>query len=139
MPVDVLLQRLEGVRRTGADRWIAQCPSHQDRRPSLSIREVSDGRVLCHCFSGCSVEEVLSAVGLELSDLFPEGGLADRLPRERRPFNTADVLKCVAFEAEITSVAADNLANGITLTDTDRARLRCAAVRLREAGELTHD
>ena len=38
-----LLDRLPGVRKTGPGRWIAPCPAHEDRRPSLSIRELEDG------------------------------------------------------------------------------------------------
>lgn len=78
-PAERLLERLEAVRETGPGRWLARCPSHEDGRPSLSIREGDDGRVLAHCFAGCPVEEIVSAVGLELSDLFP--------PREKLTSN----------------------------------------------------
>ena len=61
---DLLLSRLDGVRRTGSGRWIARCPAHDDRRPSLSVRELDDGRTLLHCFSGCSPDAVLDAIGL---------------------------------------------------------------------------
>ena len=136
MSVDALLSRLDGVRRTRSGCWIARCPAHDDRRPSLSLRELQDGRVLLHCFSGCSVQGVMAAVGLELIDLFPERAPGDRLPRERRPFDAASVLRCLISEAEIASLAADNLANGLALVDADRDRLRLAASRLRAAGEL---
>ena len=63
MSADTLLEHLAGVR--GKDgQWMARCPAHEDRRPSLAIREEPDGRVLLHCFAGCAVQEVLSAVGL---------------------------------------------------------------------------
>ena len=42
MIADKLVSQLEGVRSTGQDRWIARCPAHDDRSPSLSIREVDD-------------------------------------------------------------------------------------------------
>lgn len=67
-----LVARLDGVRETGTGRWIARCPAHEDKRPSLSIRELDDGRVLVHDFGGCEVGDVLAAVGLEFSDLYPE-------------------------------------------------------------------
>jgi hypothetical protein len=66
--VGVLLARLEGVRRTGANSWVARCPAHDDRDPSLSV-SVKDGRVLLHCFAGCSADAVLGAVGLTWKDL----------------------------------------------------------------------
>ena len=45
MSADVLLSILEGVKRTGPGRWMARCPAHGDKSPSLSIRELDDGRV----------------------------------------------------------------------------------------------
>jgi putative DNA primase/helicase len=65
---DVLLARLDGVRRTGTDSWVARCPAHDDRDPSLSVA-LRDGRLLIHCFAGCSPEAVLGAVGLTWRDL----------------------------------------------------------------------
>ena len=67
-----LLGRLDGVRQSGPGRWLARCPAHEDRRPSLSIRELDDGRLLLHDFGGCDTEAVLDALGLELQALFPE-------------------------------------------------------------------
>jgi hypothetical protein len=69
-PAERILERLDGVRPNGKARWIAQCPAHQDKTSSLSIREVEDGRVLLHCFGGCTTDAVLAAAGLELKDLF---------------------------------------------------------------------
>src|SRR5262249_51337398 len=42
-----------------------------DRVPSLSIKEGSDGRVLLHCHAGCSIDDILRALGLARRDLFP--------------------------------------------------------------------
>jgi 5S rRNA maturation endonuclease (ribonuclease M5) len=58
------------VRYLGQARAQAQCPAHDDRKPSLSITEQADGRVLVHCHAGCEIEDVLAAIGLEKSDLF---------------------------------------------------------------------
>lgn len=101
-----LLSGLEGVRRTGPGTCIARCPAHQDRRASLSLRELDDGRLLIHCFAECNTESVLAAVGLTFDALFPERALADHLPTERRPFPAMDVLPCVGFEALVVAVAA---------------------------------
>ena len=51
-PTERALDLLEDVRQTGLDQWMARCPSHEDKTPSLSIREGDDGRVLLHCFAG---------------------------------------------------------------------------------------
>lgn len=72
MTVEALVSRLEGMKRTGPGRWVAKCPAHEDKRPSLSIRELDDGRILAHCFAGCAVDDVLAAIGLDFEALFPE-------------------------------------------------------------------
>jgi hypothetical protein len=132
---DALLSRLEGVRRTGQGRWIARCPAHEDRRASLSIRELEDGRVLLHDFAGCAVHEVLAAAGLEMSALFPERETHHGKP-ERRPFAAADVLRAVAFESLIVSAAATAILAGEPLNSVDRDRLVVAASRLQAALDL---
>lgn len=138
MSVDQFLSRLENVKRTGPGRWIAGCSGHDDQRASLSVRELEDGRVLVHCFAGCSVQEVVAAVGLEMSDLFPERELQHGKP-ERRPIPAADILRCIAFEALIVSVAALDIAAGKSLPEVDLARLRVAAQRLQAAGSVFRD
>jgi hypothetical protein len=42
--------------------WTAHCLAHDDRNPSLSIREGYDGKVLVHCFAGCEQKAVLNAL-----------------------------------------------------------------------------
>lgn len=71
--LDGVIDRLRaadcGPKRTGAD-WTARCPAHDDRNPSLSVSEGTDGRVLLHCFAGCSTDAVCSALGMKTVDLF---------------------------------------------------------------------
>jgi hypothetical protein len=69
-PLDVVLSRLKGVRRSGKQ-WTALCPAHDDKRQSLSVAEGRDGRVLLHCHRGCPPERIVQMLGLKLSDLFP--------------------------------------------------------------------
>ncbi len=71
MAIDNILNRLDRVKETGRGKYLACCPAHEDRSPSLSIGE-DDGRVLLHCFAGCDPESVLDAIGLTFSDLYPE-------------------------------------------------------------------
>jgi hypothetical protein len=100
MSVEALLSRLEGVRKTHSG-WIARCPAHEDRSPSLSVRELPDGRVLVHCFAGCDVGAIVSAVGLELDALFPPRPSDDkRRPRERYPFSAVDALRLIDREVQ---------------------------------------
>lgn len=134
-PVHQLLDRLDAVRETGAGRWIARCPAHDDRHPSLSVRETADGTVLLKCWTGCGAADVVAAVGLELRDLFPPR-IDDRPPlRKHERWASVDVLRCLAHEVVIVLVAAEATGRGEALTDADRDRLAVAAGRLRAAVE----
>jgi archaellum biogenesis ATPase FlaH len=73
MTVDDFLSRLKNVRRCGSG-WEATCPAHEDGKPSLSIGEGRDGRILLKCFAGCSAKEVVEALNLPMSALFADGG-----------------------------------------------------------------
>lgn len=44
-----------------ADGWVDRCPAHDDRSPFLSVKETSDGKLLLHCFTGCSFDEIIKA------------------------------------------------------------------------------
>jgi hypothetical protein len=79
---DQLLRAVDGVamfpfERLGRDcvvrgaspKWTVQCPAHDDRDPSLSVREAPDGSVLLHCFAGCKTFDVLQALGLGWADI----------------------------------------------------------------------
>jgi hypothetical protein len=133
MTAAALLDRLEGVKRTGPAGWLARCPAHDDKHPSLSVRELDDGRVLVHDHAGCSAVEVLEAVGLDFAALYPTRPAEHRIHPERRPFPAIDVLRAVALEAMIVAVAASILGRGDSITDQDRARVSLAAERINSA------
>ena len=48
-----------GGRKMGAV-WMARCPTHDDREPSLSIRDADDGKVLVRCHAGCDQQRVIA-------------------------------------------------------------------------------
>jgi putative DNA primase/helicase len=54
------LAKALGGYRAGAG-WMARCPAHEDRKPSLSIRD-ADNKLLVHCHAGCAQERVISAL-----------------------------------------------------------------------------
>jgi DNA primase len=70
--IEQLLAVLKGVRQTGPGRYMARCPAHDDRSPSLSLRETDDGRILIHCYAGCGAAAVMESLGVSLHDLMPE-------------------------------------------------------------------
>ena len=60
------LERVTGYRPVkSGDGYKARCPCHADRNPSLSVK--MNGRLLLHCFAGCSYERIVAAL-----DLTPE-------------------------------------------------------------------
>ena len=130
--VDTLLSRLDKVKATGPNRWIACCPAHADKSPSLAIRELEDGRVILHCFAGCPTHDVLAAIGLEFSDLYPETDRCQTRP-ERRPFPAADILQCLAHEALVVGIAGHALRESQPLSDSDYERLNLAVQRIQAA------
>lgn len=71
--VDALDNHGSGVRHRGTAQASAQCPAHEDRDPSLSIRGIA-GQVLVYCHAGCDTADVVAALGLSMGDLFDEQG-----------------------------------------------------------------
>ncbi len=71
LPLETLLTRLTGVRKSLRG-WIACCPAHDDRKPSLSIGLGQEGHILLTCFAGCTLERIVEAVGLSMADLFAD-------------------------------------------------------------------
>ena len=117
-----LLDRLEKVRPTGKDKWVACCPVHGDKNPSMSVAE-KDGRVLCHCFScGANGLEVIQALGLSPSVLFD------------KPLEQGYIPKKVYEEAEIDRLviagAEQMRKQGKRLSYKDFKRERLAKARL---------
>lgn len=133
MTVAKLLDRLDGVRQTGPGRWIAKCPSHEDRSPSLSVRETDDSTVLIKCFGGCGAADVVAAVGLELRDLFPERPAEHRRRPSRAWLDARDVLTCIALECEVLAIAAGDMADGSPISPADADRIAQAAGRVKNA------
>jgi hypothetical protein len=138
MSANALLSRLDGLRVTAKGRWIARCPSHDDRTPSLSIRELEDGRVLLKCFGGCESESVLTALGLGFADLYPKQVVAEG-KRVRNPWTASDLIHLLDRESLIVLiVACDAIGERVVTQDTVnrvlQARTRIAAI----VGALCH-
>ena len=138
MSLVTLIDRLDGAKETGHGKYIARCPAHDDRSPSLAIKDCGDGRILLHCFAGCDVESVLDALGLSFSDIMPErvGEMHTYKPVRQR-FDARQVLRVLRPEATLVAIAAENIAEGVTLSDEDRDRVFNAACRIRAAADAT--
>jgi len=131
MTIDNVLARLEKVKRTGKESYIACCPSHNDKHPSLSLRDLPDGRILIHCFAGCDINSILSTIGLDMNALFPNN--LGELKRVKRPFPAADILRVVGFECLVVASSALKILGGEVFTPTDRERLVISVGRIQSA------
>ncbi len=134
MSFATLQDRLDGVKHTGPGRFMARCPAHDDRSPSLGVKDCGDGFTIVNCLAGCETEDVLAAVGLSFSDLYPERiGPEHSYKPVRQRFDARQVLRVLRSEANLVAIAAENIAEGITLSDEDRDRVFNAACRIRAA------
>ena len=72
------IARALGGRKSGKG-WSARCPAHDDSKPSLSLTDSDNGRVLIYCHAGCDQNTVINE--LKSTGLWTVTG--------RRPFRRA--------------------------------------------------
>lgn len=120
---DTLLARLDRVKPVGLDAWVASCPAHEDKRPSLSIKQVDD-RALIHCWAGCGAADVVAAVGLSLADLF-ERRHTDTYVAPRRPPlpSSRELVTLLEYDLAVIDISAGTLERGEALSPDDSATL----------------
>lgn len=135
MSIETILSRLQGVRKTRGDAWVARCPAHADKSPSLSLRWTPDSTVLLHCFGGCEPIEVLGAIGMKFDDLFPERPKTHS-SGYKRPWPAADVLEALGDEALIVILAGRAMERGEVLDPPRMGRLSKAINRIEEGRRL---
>ncbi len=87
MQIQDLLSKLDGVKGNN-NKWIACCPcktkhSNDDKNKSLSIA-LNGNKILLHCHTGCSVEEICSALDIKIKDLFTDSPTHIRTTEEKR-------------------------------------------------------
>jgi hypothetical protein len=82
---------LLGARQNGQSGYTARCPAHDDKNPSLAVREGRDGRTLIRCFAGCEPVAIVHAIGLDLRDLFDGVGFAQSIVQQRRTMTADDL------------------------------------------------
>jgi hypothetical protein len=123
-----ILSRLQSVRATGPDRWQAHCPAHEDKSPSLSIRDAGDGRTLLHCFAGCAVDDILASIGMSWEALYPDHDGRKRL--RQNPVEIARLNHC----RYVLLIAAADQRQGREHTPTDRAAIADAIAVMQRGG-----
>lgn len=71
-PIERVLDQLQGVKPSGPSgrQWVACCPAHPDKNQSLAVAVTPTGTVLLCCYANCKNDEVVSAIGLTMKDLY---------------------------------------------------------------------
>jgi len=133
-PVDALLARLERVKQTGPGQWRARCPAHESEGLTLSIGEADTGAALLHCFAGCGAADVLAALRMQLSDLYPPDELIKAKRYDTRPRkDLRATLHQISYSSTVVEVAAEQIHAGKALSSEDLRELRAACHTIREA------
>jgi len=114
MLVDKFLPLLDKAKTTGDNTWISCCPVHDDKHPSLSIKEtLNDSGEMCvliHCFAcGATGVDVAQALGLTASNLFPEKAHHTQVKQKRKYFPAMDVLRCLHQDALTIEIIARHI------------------------------
>lgn len=127
----MILTHLEKVRDHGGGQFTALCPAHEDKSPSLSVKVDTDGFTLLHCFAGCTPEEVVNAVGMELRDLYPETEIP--LYRKTRPrWDYKALLHLLKHEAMLVATVASDVRENRRVSDNDWEALKAAQAKIAE-------
>lgn len=121
--LDKLILALDGARASNRNKtvWMAKCPAHEDKTPSLRITETNGGRLLIHCFAGCGALDVLDSVGLSWGDLYPDDKNYKSLSRR--------VTDQEEYDRHLIFIAEDHIAQGIRLSENDKHAYHAAKLR----------
>ena len=134
--LDNFVSRLSKAKRTGNDSYIACCPAHEDRSPSMTVREVEDGMLLIHCFAGCGIDAIAGAIGFSVSDLMPDKKPDEVRNARRIPFSPSDVLACTKNDAALIYVVMCDLDKGKELTEKQIKDAKKASARIYSAANM---
>lgn len=124
-----IIAGLQKVRQTGPDKWVACCPAHEDKNPSMVVSELPDGMVLIHCFAGCEPIEILKALGLDTPELFPVKETRKGAYKQHA-ISARDALLCIEAEARILYIMAADIAKRRETPPADAERAQVAALRI---------
>lgn len=112
MSIESFLNNLHKVKPQGRNKWVALCPCHDDKNPSLAISD-DNGIVLIHCFGcGANAVEVAHKLGVDLSELFPPKSEIDYdKTGQKYQFNNRQVLKALYSETLVSYVILKGIAD----------------------------
>jgi len=131
MNITTFLTHLDKVRKTGKQ-YQAVCPSHDDKSPSLSIKQ-GDDRILLYCHAGCSADEITGAMGLQLRDLFD----GTQPIKSSTGLSRSQLERALEKECLIVLIGINKRQDFKEISPSDRVRERLAVIRIcKIVGEL---
>tara|TARA_R110000787_G_scaffold93444_6_gene195717 strand:- start:1064 stop:1477 length:414 start_codon:yes stop_codon:yes gene_type:complete len=125
-----ILARFSKVYKSGDDEYQCLCPSHDDRNASLGLKFKEDKMIL-NCFAGCSMQDILDAIGLSWGDVMPDSK-PNEYKHEKMRFNPYAVIKASKQDILFIAVCSAHVAAGNALEKNDREKLFQITERLRE-------
>ena len=132
MSIEALLSCLDGIRETEHGKYVARCPAHNDKSPSLAIKNCGDGRILLHCFAGCETDDVLCALGLTFSDVMPKPVGGDHSYRPQR-FDARQVLTTLDHESLVVAIIGADFLEHKEIDEPTWSRLAQGVQRINSA------
>lgn len=138
MSIENVLVKLNGVKRKLPGRYVALCPVHNEKTPSLAITDAGDGKVLLHCFGcGAGAIEIINALGIDASEIFPQRDRFDCSPSEQlKPaFTSQQLLTAIYYEAIVVMTIVSDILNG---KQADFERLATAYKRIEAAANYEY-
>ena len=131
-----ILSKLNKVTTKPNDKWLACCPAHNDKSPSLSISLANDGKILLYCFAGCSIEEVTEALGVDLSELFPNNHF--NRSEYYHQLKQSQYKEILANEKIVVAMAEVEIKRNHQLNQKDTSRHLLALSRIKKLEVLIH-
>lgn len=124
-----LKSMLEGVTCENGDSFMAKCPAHDDKSPSLKVT-YRENKILLYCYSGCMAQEILDSLDLKWKDLFDSKWTAaeQQAFAERKKMEKVDPIE---VEKNIILIMRNRREDGKYISVEDEARELLAKQRFK--------
>lgn len=70
--------------RKSSNGYQVKCPAHDDNVASLSVKSGDNGKLLLHCFTGCSVHSICVKLGINISQIMGTKPVTTVIPQQRK-------------------------------------------------------
>lgn len=128
-----IIGRLSKVKRTGDGKYVALCPIHGEKTPSLGITQKPDGVLLLHCFGcGASGVDICNALGIDPANLFPPSDDPKYQKQSRGGFSAWQLLHALHGDLIRLLIIANDLGKINVLSGDDRDFVAEIVLRLND-------